>query len=102
MPRHRRIAWSQRQKRQLIAKGKKVNCFTNEEKEAKLDTTVPFLLESELRKLGAQFECSGKFEKHVAIDGNLITGQNPASAKGVAQGLLDYLKNGQPVVGKTA
>ena len=34
---------------------------------------------------GASFRKSAPFEKHVEIDGRLITGQNPASAKGVAE-----------------
>lgn len=75
-----------------IVKGKRVNCFTNdEEKEVGLDETVPFLLESKLRELGAKFESSDLFEKHVARDSNLITGQNPASAEGVGKAVLDAL-----------
>lgn len=85
---------------QPIVKGKQVNCFTNEEeKEVELDEKVPFLLETAVRKLGATFTSSEKFQEHVAKDGNLITGQNPASAKGVAQAVLDYLEetSNQPI-----
>lgn len=79
---------------QPMVAGKQVNCFTNdEEKEVGLDETVPFLLESSMRGLGAKFTCSGLFEEHVAKDGNLITGQNPASAEGVATAVVEYLKN---------
>lgn len=78
---------------QPIVKGKRVNCFTNaEEKEVGLDGVVPFLLESAIRELGAKFECSENFQKHVAQDDHLITGQNPASAEGIAQAVLEYLK----------
>lgn len=80
-----------------MVKGRKINCFTNaEEKAVEMDETVPFLLESALRELGADFECSGNFQPHVARDGNLITGQNPASAEGVAQAVLDLLAGQKP------
>lgn len=78
---------------QPIVKSKHLNCFTNaEEKDVGMDDTVPFLLETAMRELGAKFECSDKFQKHVVRDKNLITGQNPASAKGVAEAVLDSLK----------
>ena len=72
-----------------LVKGRTVNCFTDEEeKKAEKDKIVPFLLESELRNLGARFEKSPPFEKKVVRDGRLVTGQNPASAEGVAHGML--------------
>ncbi len=78
---------------QPIVKNKRVNCFTNaEEKEVGLDETVPFLLETAMRELGAKFECSENFQKHVAQDDNLITGQNPASAEELSDAVLAYLK----------
>lgn len=79
---------------QPIVKGKRVNCFTNaEEQEVGLDDTVPFLLETAMRELGAEFESSGIFQKHVTVDENLITGQNPASAEGVANAVIERLKD---------
>ena len=75
-----------------LVKGRTVNCFTDEEeKKAEKDEIVPFLLESELRNLGAKFEKSPPFEKKVVRDGRLVTGQNPASAEGVAQEMLSAL-----------
>ena len=72
-----------------LVKGRTVNCFTDEEeKKAEKDKIVPFLLENELRNLGARFEKSPPFEKKVVRDGRLVTGQNPASAEGVAHGML--------------
>lgn len=69
-----------------LVKGKTVSAFTNEEeKNVKLEAVVPFLLEDKLVERGASFRKSAPFEKHVEIDGRLITGQNPASAKGVAE-----------------
>lgn len=76
-----------------LVKGLRVNCFTNAEETAVgLEGTVPFLLETALRDLGAEFECSENFQSHLAVDGNLITGQNPASAEGVAHAVLSYLR----------
>jgi putative intracellular protease/amidase len=72
----------------LVA-GKKVNAFTNEEEVAVgLEKVVPFMLETKLVERGAIFEKSGLWQPHVTIDQRLITGQNPASAKGVGEALL--------------
>lgn len=77
-----------------IVKNRRINCFTNaEEVEIGLDNTVPFLLENCLCELGAKFECADKFEKCLVQDGNLITGQNPASAGLVARALVNYLQS---------
>lgn len=78
---------------QPVVKGRKVNCFTNREEEmVEKQDIVPFLLETALRELGAEFECSEPFKAHVAQDENLITGQNPASAEGVARAVIRYLQ----------
>lgn len=76
-----------------LVDGKKVNAFTNEEETAvKLEHIVPFLLENKLKERGAQFEKSGLWQPHVTVDGRLITGQNPQSAKGVGEAILSSLK----------
>ena len=68
-----------------LVDGKTVNSFTNEEEKAmELDDVVPFLLESKLVERGAEFRKSANFEPHVETSERLVTGQNPASAKGVA------------------
>lgn len=72
-----------------LLKGLKVNGFTNEEEVAvELDKVVPFLLEDRLKELGATFEKSQKFEPYMVEDGNIITGQNPASSNVVAKMIL--------------
>jgi putative intracellular protease/amidase len=72
-----------------VVEGHKINAFTNEEEEAVgLTNEVPFLLETELRNRGAKFENSGKFQSHAVRDGQLVTGQNPASVKAVADLLV--------------
>jgi putative intracellular protease/amidase len=76
-----------------LVDGKKVNAFTNEEETAiKLEKVVPFMLESKLIEHGAKFEKSGLWQSHVTVDQRLITGQNPASAKGVGEAVVVELK----------
>lgn len=76
-----------------LLEGKKVNGFTNEEERAvQLDTIVPFLLEDKMIERGATFEKSGLWQEHVTVDNRLVTGQNPASAKGVGEAVLEELR----------
>ncbi|PUZ30590.1 type 1 glutamine amidotransferase domain-containing protein [Chitinophaga costaii] len=76
-----------------LVDGKKISAFTNqEEKAVALDTVVPFLLEDKLKERGAKFEQSPKFQPHVTVDQNVITGQNPSSAKGVGESMLAALR----------
>jgi len=77
-----------------LVKGKRVNSFTDaEERAVGLEEVVPFLLESKLREQGAKFEGNGEnFGAHVARDGRLLTGQNPASAAPLAQAIMEALK----------
>jgi putative intracellular protease/amidase len=77
-----------------LIKGKKVTGFSwPEEIIAKRDDAVPFNLEEELKKLGADYSKAGKpFEVHVIEDGRLITGQNPGSARAVAEAVIRRLK----------
>jgi putative intracellular protease/amidase len=76
-----------------IVFGKKVNAFTNEEETAAgLMDVVPFHLESKLRELGALFEKGPMWGPYAVRDGNLITGQNPASSALVAQHVVAALQ----------
>jgi putative intracellular protease/amidase len=73
--------------------GKKVNAFTDaEETAAGLMAVVPFTLESRIRELGGVFEGVADWQPHAVRDGNLITGQNPASSEKVAALVLEALK----------
>lgn len=75
-----------------LVDGKKINAFTNEEEIAVgLEKIVPFMLESKLIERGAKFEKSGLWQLHVTVDQRLVTGQNPASANGVAAVILKLL-----------
>jgi putative intracellular protease/amidase len=76
----------------LVA-GKQVSAFTDEEEIAvALETVVPFALESRLRERGARFVEAPNFEKKVAVSERLVTGQNPASATGVAEAVVVLLE----------
>jgi putative intracellular protease/amidase len=82
-----------------LVKGKRVTGFTNdEEEEVQLTNIVPFLVEDELKRLGAIFEKVDNWQPFSIVDGRLITGQNPASSTSAAQALLKLLQTTQPVV----
>jgi len=74
--------------------GQKMTGFTNEEETAfGFGDKAKWLLETRLRENGADFEGGPAFSPTVVIDGNLITGQNPASAGPSAEAVVDYLAN---------
>lgn len=76
-----------------IVKGRKVSAFTDsEERGVGLAEAMPFLLESRLRELGADFEGVEDWQPHAVADGRLVTGQNPASSEGAAEKVLALLK----------
>ena len=78
-------------------KGRKLTAFTNdEETTVELTDEMPFLLESRLKELGADFVGAENFAPHVVVDGNLVTGQNPASSKGAAEAVLKQLSTKNP------
>jgi putative intracellular protease/amidase len=75
-----------------LVKGKKVTGFSDTEEEAVgLSKVVPFLLEDEMKKLGAHYSKGADWSSYAEQDGLLITGQNPASSEAVAQLLLKTL-----------
>jgi putative intracellular protease/amidase len=81
-----------------LIKGKQLTGFTNSEEEsAGLTGIVPILLETELVSLGALFSKGANYTSHVVTDGNIITGQNPASSEALAKTIVAYVKNNMPV-----
>jgi len=75
-----------------LVKGRKVSAFTDSEEEGTgLQDVVPFLLESRLRELGADFQPGPDMQPKAVADGRLITGQNPMSSEEVARLLSDQL-----------
>ncbi|MEP2056558.1 MAG: type 1 glutamine amidotransferase domain-containing protein [Maribacter litoralis] len=76
-----------------LVKGKKVTGFTNSEEEAvQLTNVVPFLVENMLQENGGIYSKKEDWAAYAVQDGNLITGQNPASSELVAEKLLAALK----------
>lgn len=82
-----------------LLKGRKVTGFTNvEEDQVGLTQVMPFLLEDSLKEAagpeGAFVKADQPWGEKVVVeaDGRLITGQNPASAKGVGEAIVKFIK----------
>ncbi len=72
--------------------GRRMTAFTDEEEnQAGLAEQAPWLLEDRLRQTGATFTSGDAWAPHVEVDGNLVTGQNPASSEDAATSVLDLL-----------
>lgn len=77
-----------------LVEGRRVTGFSNSEEDAVgLSDVVPFLLEDMLKDNGARYEKGADWASFVVTDGNLVTGQNPASSVEAAQEVLNLLKN---------
>jgi putative intracellular protease/amidase len=77
---------------EFLVKGKKVTGFSNSEEAAvELTDVVPFLLEDELTKRGGLYSKGDDWSAYMVVDGNLITGQNPASSTLVANAMLEQV-----------
>ena len=77
----------------LVA-GKTINSFTNVEEKLfgkKWIKHFDFMLEDKLKERGGNFQASEIMLSHVAVDGRLVTGQNPTSTVGVANALVEAL-----------
>ncbi len=75
-----------------LVDGKNVSSFTNDEEDNYAKADVPFELETALVSQGAKFHKAGPWAACSIADGNLVTGQNPASAKGVAEKMIKLLE----------
>ena len=76
-----------------LVTGKSVTGFSNAEEAAvQLTDVVPFLVEDMLKANGGQYTKAADWQPHVATDGLLITGQNPASSEPVAEALIEALR----------
>ena len=75
-----------------LIRGVRLNAFTDaEEQQVGLADTVPFLLESRLKELGARFEKSSPFRGCAVHDQGFVTGQNPRSSRAVAERMLTVI-----------
>jgi len=76
-----------------LVSGRRVTGFTNTEEAAVgLTDVVPFLVEDMLESNGGIYQKGADWASHVVVDGQLITGQNPASSEEAAQELLKLLE----------
>ena len=83
-----------------LIQGKKITGFTDEEEDfadqAVGKKVMPFRIEDEAKKLGAEFQKAKAFESFAIKDGNLITGQQQHSGAEVAKLVIDSLgKSGE-------
>lgn len=75
-----------------LVQGKSVTGFADTEEAAiGLTDVVPFLVEDLLKKNGGNYSKAEDWQSYAVTDGNLITGQNPASSEAAAKALLDKL-----------
>jgi len=79
----------------FLVNGKNITGFTDEEEENYAKADVPFLLQTALSNQGAIFHAATPWSENSIADGNLVTGQNPASAKGVAVRMIAILESAE-------
>ena len=76
-----------------LVSGRRVTGFTNsEEAGVGLTKIVPFLVEDMLKANGGRYEKGPDWGSYVVVDGNLVTGQNPASSEAAARELLKLIQ----------
>ncbi|NKF25221.1 type 1 glutamine amidotransferase domain-containing protein [Pseudomonas sp. BGM005] len=72
-----------------LVKGLNVTAFSDSEEAAvAMVEHVPYLVETDLKALGALYTKTSDWRDHSVQDGLVITGQNPASSAAVAQKIL--------------
>lgn len=73
--------------------GRRMTCFSDEEEVAfGTAANAPWLLANTLRKCGAIYEKGPNWSAFVVRDGNLLTGQNPASTASLADAVIAALR----------
>jgi len=76
-----------------LVDGRKLAAFTDEEEaEVKYTHVVPYLLATTLKQRGGLHQPAPNWSQNVVTDGRLVTGQNPASARGVGEAVVAQLK----------
>jgi putative intracellular protease/amidase len=78
----------------LLVAGRRLTGFAwSEEVLARVDKLVPYNVEEEMKKRGALYEKGLiPFTSYAVIDGRLVTGQNPGSAKETAKKVVSVLQ----------
>ena len=75
-----------------LVQGKSVTGYSiSQEAVVGIADDVPFLVEVELKKSGGKYSKVADWQSYFVSDGNLITGQNPASSEAVAKAVVAQL-----------
>jgi len=74
-----------------LLRDRQVAVFSEAEERGYAIEDVPFVLETALRGQGAKHTGVPPWQPHVVVDGRLVTGQNPASAAGVATAMFEVM-----------
>ncbi len=83
--------------------GRTLAAFTNEEEQQTgLAEQAPWLLEDRLRAAGADLTTGAAWQPLAVVDGTVVTGQNPASSREVAQRLVAMLGHVAQASGQSA
>lgn len=75
-----------------LVDGKKVTGFSIAEEMNYAKEDVPFELEDALKDRGGDYSSVAPWQPYSITDGRLVTGQNPASAQGVAEKVIAILE----------
>lgn len=75
-----------------LVEGKSIVSFTTEEEANYAVADVPFDLQTALTRQGAIFHAAAPWSSNSIVDGNLVTGQNPASAGLVGKNMIALLE----------
>lgn len=76
-----------------LVNGKNITSFSTAEEDNYARPDVPFDLQTALTGQGAIYHVAAPWSANSLSDGNLVTGQNPASAKGVAEKMIAILES---------
>lgn len=76
----------------FLVKDKNITSFTTEEEINYAAKDVPFDLQTALTNQGGKFYANTAWAPHSIIEGNLVTGQNPASASLTARNVISLLE----------
>jgi putative intracellular protease/amidase len=83
----------------FLLKARRVTGISNKEDElVGVATVVPVLPEEQLRRAGGLYLAAAPFAENVVSDGNVYTGQNPASARPLAEAILARLEHPKSAV----
>lgn len=77
-----------------LLEDKKISAFTNKEELFLIPDALevfPFMLQDKLIERGARFQEGTMYSEKVAIDGKLVSGQNPWSTWSVAESMIEQI-----------